>query len=116
MIPVVTLSTQDNVKLLKQLESGFKGTTNWSKYQSKIATQAQNHYLDFLIDPSFQGVNMLFVLSFENENDQESYKQYFLPTVEIKDYNVMIDERNFFDQPVKNDLRTYEKHSKIATG
>ena len=109
MIPVETLSTQDNVKLLKQLESGFKGATNWSKYQSKIATQAQNHYLDFLIDPSFQGVNMLFVLSFENEND-------FLPTVEIKDYNVMIDERNFFDQPVKNDLRTYEKHSKIATG
>ena len=53
-VPVVTLSTQDNVKLLKQPESDFKRTINRSKYQSKITTQAQSQYLDFLIDPSFQ--------------------------------------------------------------
>ena len=58
--PVVTLSTQDHVKLLKQLESDFKRTINWNKYQSKITEQAQNRYLDFLIDPSFQRVNRLF--------------------------------------------------------
>ena len=73
-VPVVTLSTQDNVKLLKQLESGFKRTNNCNKYQFEKANQAQNRYLDFLIDPRC--------------------KQYYLPTVKIKDYNVMIDGRN----------------------
>ena len=89
-VPVVTLSTQDNVKLLKQLESGFKRTIIWNKYHSKTANQAQNRHLDFLNDPSFQKVNRLFVLSFKDENGPESYKQYHLPTVKIKDYNVML--------------------------
>ena len=84
-VPVVTLSTQYNAKLLEQLKSGFKRTTNWNKYQSKITPQTQNRYLDFLIDLSFQGLNRLFVLSFEDNNVQESYKGYFLPTIEIKD-------------------------------
>ena len=76
----------------------------------------QNRYLDFLIDPSFQGVNRLFVLSFKDDDGRESHKQYYLPTVEIKDYNVMIDGRNFFDQPIKNDLKTYDNIRKIVTG
>ena len=67
-VPVLTLSTQDNAKLLEQLKSGFKRTINWNNYQTKISTKRQNQYLDFLIDPSFQGVNRLFVLSFENES------------------------------------------------
>ena len=108
---VITLSSQDNVKLLKQLESGFKRTINWNKYQSKITTLAQNRYLDFLIDASFQGVNKLFVLLFQTENDGERY----LPKIEIKGYNVMIDWQNFFDQPIKNDQITYNIQ-KIATG
>ena len=81
-----------------------------------MAEQEQNRYLDFLTDPIFLGVNRLFVLSFEDKNVQESYKRYFLPTVEIKDYNVMINGRNFFDQPVKSDLRTSDNIRKIATG
>ena len=89
LVPVVTLSTQENIKLLKQLESGFKRTTNWKKYLAKTTNQVQNRYLDFLIDPSFQGVNRLFVLSFKDDG-QESHKQYYLPTVEIRDYYVMI--------------------------
>ena len=88
-VPVVTLSTQYNVKLLKQVQSGFKRTINWNNYQSEKTNQAQNTILYFLIDPSFQGVNRLFVLSFENEEDRESYKKYYLPTVEIKYYNAM---------------------------
>ena len=64
-VPVVTLSTQDNAKLLQQLKSGFKRTTNWNKYESSINIFAQNRYLNYLINPSFQGVNRLFVLSFE---------------------------------------------------
>ena len=56
-VPVVTLSTQDNIKLLDQLKSGFEKTIKWAKYQSKAAIHAQNQYLDYLIDPSFQGLN-----------------------------------------------------------
>ena len=56
------------------------------------------------------------MLSYEDNNVWESYKQYFLPTVEINDFNVVIDGRNFFDQTVKNDLRTYDNIRKIATG
>ena len=93
-VPVVTLSTQDNAKLLQQLKSGFKRTINWNKYESNIKTFAQNRYLNHLINPRFQGVNRLFVLSFENENDRTSHSNYYLPKVEIKDYNVMIDGQN----------------------
>ena len=60
-VPVVTLSAQDNEKLSKQLKTGFKITINWKKYQSEPTLQTQNQYLNYLIDPSFQGVNRLFV-------------------------------------------------------
>ena len=65
-VPVVTLSTQDNEKLLQQLKSCFKRAINWNKYQSKVTIQKLSQYLSYLIDPNFQGVNRLFVLSFEN--------------------------------------------------
>ena len=117
-VPVVTLSIRDNAKLLQQLKSGFKRTINWNKYQSNPKTYAQNRYLNHLVVPSFQGVNRPFVLSFENEKDRTSPSNYYLPKVEIKDYNVMIDVwlMNFFDQPINSDLKTYEKIRKIATG
>ena len=96
-VPVVILSTQDNAKLLQQLKLGFKKIINWNKYQSKVTIQALNSYLDYLTDPSFQGVNRLFVLSLENTTNRTVHTQYYLPTVEIKDYNVMIDGQNFFN-------------------
>ena len=102
---VVTLSTQDNAKLLQQLKLRFKRTSNWNKYQIKVSTERQN-----------QGVNRLFVLSFENEGDRKVHTGYYLPKVEIKNYNVMIDGKNVFDQPVKSDMRTYDNIRKIATG
>ena len=115
-VPVVTLSTRDNEKLLQQFKSGFKKTISWNKYESSIKTFAQNRYLNYLINPCFQGVNRLFVLSFENENDRTSHSTYYLPKVEIKDYNVMIDGRNVFDQPINSMNKTYENIRKIATG
>ena len=84
-VPVVTLWTQDNVKLLQQLKSGFKRTINWNKYESNIKTFAQNRYLNHLINPGFQEVNRIFVLSFEKENDRTSHSAYYLPKVKIKD-------------------------------
>ena len=65
--PVVTLSTQDNPKLLTQSKSGFKRTINWNKYLSKPELLAQNPSLDHLVEPSFKGINRLFVLAFEND-------------------------------------------------
>ena len=115
-VPVVTLSTQNNAKLLQQLKSGLKRTINWNKYESNTKTYANNRYLNHLINPSFQGVNRLFVLSFENENCRASHSTYYLPKVEIKDYNVMIDGKNFFDQPINSMNKTYENIRKIAMG
>ena len=112
-VPFVTLSTQDNVKLIDQLKSDFKRTINWNKYQSKASIQTQTQYSDFLIDPSFQEVNRLFLLSFEDNVHQTSYNRHFFPTAEIKDNNVTVDEKNFFDQPVKNDKRTYDNVKKL---
>ena len=107
-VPVVTLSTQDNAKLLQQLKSGFRRTISWNKCQSSIKTYAQKRYLNHLVDPSFKGVNRPFILSFENEIDRTSHSSYYLPKVEIKDYNVMVDSQNFFDQP-----KVILKHMKV---
>ena len=68
---------------------------------SKVSIQEPNLYLDYLIHPSFHGVKRLFVLLFENTTDRTVHTKYYLPTVEIKDYNVMIDGQNFFDQSIK---------------
>ena len=73
-IPVVTLSTQDNAKLIEQLKPGFKRTINCRKHQSKVTMQAPNPFLDSLIHPSFHGVNRLFVLSFENTTDETVHR------------------------------------------
>ena len=72
-VPVVTLSTPDNTKLLQQLKIGFKRTITWNKYQLQPTLQTRNLYFNYLIDPSFQGGNRLFVLSFENDAHQTSY-------------------------------------------
>ena len=115
-VPVVILSPRDNEKLLQQLKTGFRKTFNRNEYQSELTIQTQNRNLNHLIDPSFQGVNRLFVLSFENDAYRRSYNRYFFPTIEMKYFNVMIDGKNFFDQPIKNDLITDENTQKIATG
>ena len=115
-VPVVTLSTQENTKFLQQLKSGFKRLTNWNKYLSKPELLAQNPNLNHLVEPSFQGVNRLFVLAFENDNDRTSDDRYYLPTVEIKEYNTVINGANVFDQPIKNNKTTYDNIRKIAIG
>ena len=115
-VPVVTLSTQENIKFFQQLKSGFKRVINWNKYLSKPELLAQNPNLNHLVEPGFQRVNRLFVLVFENDDNRTSDERYYLPTVEIKDYNIMINGENFFDQPIKNNNVTYENIRKIATG
>ena len=115
-VPVVTLSTQHNSKLLQQLKSGFKKVIKWNKYLSKPELLRRNPNLNHLVEPSFQGVKRLFLLAFENDTQITSHSGYSLANVEIKNYKVMINGETFFDQPVKDDKVTYANIRKIATG
>ena len=99
---VYTLSADNDNKLLEQLKTGFKRTIKWSKYKSEMFNQTKNDDLNFLIDLTFTNVNRLFVLSYENETDRTSFSKYYVPKVEIKDFNVLIDGKAFFEIPVKN--------------
>ena len=94
-VPVVTFSTKENAKLLQQLKSGFKRVINWNKYLSKPELLRQNPNLNYLIEPSFQGVNRLFILAFENDTQRTSHSGYYLPNVEINNYNIVINGENF---------------------
>ena len=67
-VPVVSLSKENDTKLLEQLKTGFKRTIKWSKYRSQMTVQPENNKLNYLIDPKFTNVNRLFVLSFTRNN------------------------------------------------
>ena len=103
-VPVVTLSTENDKKLLKQLRTRFKGTIIWNKYMSEMTNQTKNNNLNYLIDPTFTKVNRLFVLSFENENDRTSFSKYYVPNFKIKDFNVLIDGKSFFGLPLQTNI------------
>ena len=74
-----------------------------------MTNQTRNNNLNYLIDPTFTKVNRLFVLSFENEDDRRSFSKYYVPNVQIKDFNVLIDGKNVFDKSIKNEEETYEQ-------
>ena len=109
-----TLSTEDDNKLLEQLKTGFKRTIKWNKYRSDMTKQTKTNNLNYLIDLTFNKVNRLFVLSFENGDGRTSFSKYLTPSVEIKDFNVLIDGKSFFDVPIKNKEETYEMIIKIS--
>ena len=123
-VPIVTLSTKDNVNLTKKLNEGFKRSVDWNEYKSKIETKTadNNHVTRFPLDASFQEVNRLFVLAFDNtENgnkkvERDSHRKYFLPRVNITNYNVLIDGRNFYDQPINDQIKNYDEIRRISTG
>ena len=107
---VVTLSKDDEIKLLTNLKSGFKRQIIWNKYRSQMTAEAINNNLNILIDPTFTIVNRLFVPAYgQNNNDKQSFSRFYLPNVMVKDYNVIIDKLAFFDLPIKTEEETYEK-------
>ena len=75
---------------------------------TKGSPDIQNQYLDFLINTSFQGVNALFVLSFENKHDRKVHIRYYHPKVDLRDCNIILDDKKFFHQPVRKDMKTYD--------
>ena len=123
-VPVVTLSNKDNVNLKKQSNEGFKRSLYWNEYKSKIDTKTAdyNNVTRFALDASFQDVNGSFVLAIDNtENgnkkvERDSHRNYFLPRVDITNYNVLIDARNFHDQLINDQIKKYDEVRKTATG
>ena len=109
-VAVVTLSTKDDNNFLEQLTSRFKRTIKWNKYISEMTNQTKTNYLNYLIDPTFTKVNRLFVLSFENEEDRTSFSKYYVPKVEIKDFNVLIDGKCFFSCASEKQRRRIRKN------
>ena len=111
-VTVVTLSKENDIKLLEKLKSGFERTIKWNKYRSQMIIQPQNNNFNYLIDPTFTNANRLFVWSFPRNNNTDSrysYSNYYVPKVKISDFNVLIDGKSFFDLPVKNEEEAYEK-------
>ena len=123
-VPIVTLSTKDNVSLTKQLNDGFKRSVYWNNYQTiptKEAGKGKNIYE--LLSASFQGVKILFVLAYfidasgaNNKAGIKNNKKYFLPRREIINYNVLIDGRNIYDQPINDLIKQYDEVRKVSTG
>ena len=126
-VPIVTLSIEDNSKLSKLLSKGFKRPIYWNEYKLtpnkivEIANANDIKYIRELLDSSCQGVNRLFVLAYDNTagNNQvsvDSYKKYFLPRIKTNNYNIKIDGRNFYDQPINDLIKQYDEVRKISTG
>ena len=106
------MSINDNIKFLENIKQGFKRTISWNKYRSEITTQTKNNYLDYLIDPTFRKINRLFILSFKNGDDdstRDSIDKYYIALVELKDFNALIDNKPFFDEPVEKKQEACEK-------
>ena len=116
-VPVVTLLKENDNKRLEQLKSEFKRTVKRKKYRSQMTIQNNNNNLNYLIDSTFINSNRLFVLSFERivrennttNNHRNYFSNYYVPNVEIKDFNVLIDGKSFFDLPVQTEEEAYEK-------
>ena len=124
-LPIVTLSSKDNAKLVKLLEDGFERPAYWNEYQTKIKTKDldNDNPIRLLFDSSFQGIKRLFVLAFNNTTatipdnkinntvnkvERNNHRKYFLPKV--------IDGRNFYDQLINDMIKQYDGIIKIATG
>ena len=123
-VPIVTLSTKDNVNLTKQLINGFKRSVYWNNYQAipaKVINKGKNIYE--LLSASFQGLKRLFVLAYftaandaNNEASIKKNKTYFLPRGEINNYNVLVDGKKFYDQPINDKMEQYDEVRKVSTG
>ena len=115
-VPVVTLWSKDNVKLVKLLEEGFKRTVYYNEHQTKIKSRnlVNSNLTRFCFGASFQGVRRFLVLAFDNTDNgakkvqRNSHTNYFLPRVNITNYNVLIDGRNFYDQSINYQIKKYE--------
>ena len=109
-VPIVTLSKEDNKDFIEQKNKVFQRSIYWNEYKTKGVTENAdaNNFKYISLDPSFQGVNRLFVMAYNSANGKptrDGRKKYYLPRIDLKKYNVIIDGRNFYDNPIKNDIQ-----------
>ena len=117
-VPVLTLSARDNQKLSKLLSKGSGSSVNWNEYKTRENKNAANEYRYFL-KSNFAGVNRLFVLVYLNrENGVKWFKtrRHYLPKGINKSYNVIINGKNLYDQPIDSDIKPYQEIRKLTTG
>ena len=126
-MPIVTLLAEDNAKLSKLLSQRFKRNVYWNEYKVipniilEIAANDEEKYIRQLLDSSCQGIKRLIVIAYNNKegNDKvsvDSYKKYFFPRVKIENYNIKIDGKDFYDQPINDSIKQYDETRKISTG
>ena len=118
-VTIVTLKTEDNTKLSKLLSEGFERPIYWNRYKIIFKSYNENEYIRERLDASLQGINKLFVLPYAHGNNitnENSYRKYFLPRLKIKNYNIEIDGRNFYDQPINDLIKQYDEIRKKSTG
>ena len=118
-VPVVTLSARDNQKLSKLLSRGFERSVYWNEYKTKSENKNTANEYKYFLESKFVGVNRLFVSVYLNEDgDSERFKtlRYYLPKEVFDNYNIVINGKNFYDQPIDSDIKRYEKIRKLTTG
>ena len=118
-VPVVTLSKEDNKDFIKQQNKSFQRSIYWNEYKTKEQNENGDanatKYIN--LDPSFQGVNRLFIMAYSRENinqpTKDGRRKYYLPRIDLKKYNVIVDGRNFYDNPIKNDIEKYRELKRV---
>ena len=120
-VPVVILSKEDNKDFTEQQNKGFQRSIYWNEYKTKeINENADANVFKYInLNPSFQGVNRLFVMAYNRVDGQPTrygQQKYDLPRIDLNKYNVIIDERNFYDKPIESDIEKYRELKKVVIG
>ena len=123
-VPVVTLSKEDNKDFIEQQNKGFQRSIYWNEYKTKeLTVDSDNNNANIVkyinLDPSFQDVNRLFVMAYSrlaNQPTRDNRRKYYLPRIELNKYNVVIDGRNFYDNPIESDIGKYRELKKVIIG
>ena len=120
-VPVVALSKEDNKDFIEQQNKGFQRSIYWNEYKTKaINEDADANVFKYIkLDPSFQGVNRLFVMAYnrvDGQTTRNGQRKYYLPRIDLEKYNFIIDGRNFYDNPIESDIEKYRKLKKVMIG
>ena len=118
---VVTLSKEDNKDFIEQQNKGFQRSIYWNEYKTKGQDKDSdtNNFKYISLDPSFQGVNRLFVMASSRVHGQPTrngQQKYYLPRIGLNKYNIIIDGRNFYDNPIESDIEKYRELKKVMIG
>ena len=115
------MSKEDNKDFIDQQNKGFQRTIYWNEYKTKEQNEdANNSVFKYInLDPSFQGVNRLFVMAYsrvDNQSNRDSLQKFYLPRIDLQKYNAIIDGRNFYDNPIESDIEKYRELKKEMIG